>query len=247
MPNIGWNKATWDGAYDWSQAGDEWSGPWGNSTAMWFATIMPRIAMALTDGAVLEIAPGHGRCTQFLLRFARLYQGIDLSAQCVAFCRERFAGHAQARFHQNDGRSLDVVAGDRFDLVFSFDSLVHADMDAIAAYVPQLVTLLRPGGIAFIHHSNLAAYPNREWQHRSLEISAENVAELVERHGGRVLIQELFGGDGSLLPDCFTIFCRAGEHAAVERRIMHNPDLMSIEGRLALEVFGPYLALGATS
>ena len=247
MPDIGWNKATWDGAYDWAQAGDEWSGPWGGSAAMWYATIMPRIGSMLLGAAVLEIAPGHGRCTQFLLQFAGRYHGIDLSEQCVAYCRERFAGRKRASFHLNDGVSLAAVGKERFDLVFSFDSLVHADMDAIAAYVPQIIQLLRPGGIAFLHHSNLAAYPGQEWQHRSTEVSAANVAELVTRHGGRALIQEVFGGDGKILPDCFTTLCRAGDHAGFKRVMLTNPGLTPVEGKLARDCFARYLSLGSAS
>jgi hypothetical protein len=47
------------------------------------------------------------------------------------------------------------------DFAFSFDSLVHAEADVIQAYVEQLASILRPGGAAFIHHSNLGQYARR--------------------------------------------------------------------------------------
>ena len=67
MPDIAWNKATWDGTYDWSRKGEEWSDAWGGSAALWYGAILPRIAVFLPAGAVLEIGPGFGRWTRFLL------------------------------------------------------------------------------------------------------------------------------------------------------------------------------------
>lgn len=245
MPSIEWNKTTWDGAYNWAKLGDEWSGPWGGSSALWFTTLMPRLGAMLSGADVMEIAPGHGRCTQFLLRYARSYVGVDLSAQCVAFCRQRFAAASQAVFHENDGRSLAVVGATQFDVVFSFDSLVHADLDAMAAYVPQILRLLKSGGIAFLHHSNLAAHPGSDWQHRSPEVSAAIVADLVIRHGGRILIQEVFGGDGEIVPDCFTTFCRGTDYTDRKPLYVVNTGLLPVEGGLARNSFSPYISLAA--
>jgi hypothetical protein len=45
------------------------------------------------------------------------------------------------------------------DFLFSFDSLVHAEQDVIAAYLSQLARKLSP--MASIHHSNIGAYPGR--------------------------------------------------------------------------------------
>lgn len=242
MPDIEWNKRTWDGGYNWDRAGDEWSERWGGSAGLWFATIMPRIGFALPARRVLEIAPGHGRCTHWLLRFTSSYRGIDLSEQCVAFCRQRFATHPNAAFFANDGRSLDAVAGQAFDLIFSYDSLVHADMDAMAPYVAQILSLLAPGGVAFIHHSNLAALPGIEYGLRSTAVSAERVGELVERAGGRVLIQEIWGGNDAANSDCFSTFCRAEDHVGFECKRLTNR-LMAQEGVIARENFTAYLGL----
>jgi hypothetical protein len=44
------------------------------------------------------------------------------------------------------------------DFAFSFDSLVHAEADVLHSYAHELARTLKPDGIAFIHHSNMAAY-----------------------------------------------------------------------------------------
>src|SRR5436190_989 len=206
MPDLQWNKSTWAGSYDWSGAGDEWSGPWGTSTGEWYTTILPRIAAALPCQRILEIAPGFGRWTQFLLPLCDTYVGVDLSEECIKACRQRFEGRPNAEWHVNDGRSLGVVDGRQFDFVFSFDSLVHADWDAVGHYVPQVVRLLAPGGLAFLHHSNLGAEPAAKVVgHRSTDVSPERVRETAERVGGKVLVQERISWTEDVLSDCFTL------------------------------------------
>jgi SAM-dependent methyltransferase len=48
-----------------------------------------------------------------------------------------------------------MVEGGSIDFAFSFDSLVHADGQVIESYVRELARVLKPGGVAFIHHSNV--------------------------------------------------------------------------------------------
>ena len=211
MPNLAWNKSTWDGSYDWSRAGDEWSGPWGSPAAMWFGSIMPRIGWKLPTQAVLEIALalGDARSSCYDLPSATLVS--ILSQRCVRQCEERFADADHAIFKLNDGRSLAEAPDEAFDLVFSFDSLVHVDLEVMQAYVTQICRKLKPGGVAFIHHSNLKEKPGVQWGMRSTDVSAKLIALLVEGHGGRILIQEIFANHDA---DCYSLFCRAGQFAA---------------------------------
>jgi SAM-dependent methyltransferase len=247
MPDIEWNKNTWAKNYDWTNAGEEWSGPWGTSAAEWFSTIMPRIGSVLPATSVLEIAPGFGRWTEFLLRFCDSYCGVDLSDLCVENCGRRFAGRPDTEFFQNDGQSLAAVTGRKFDLVFSFDSLVHADLDAMSQYVPQIVQLLTQGGVAFLHHSNLASVPGVSFGHRSENVSAENLADLIRGHGGRVLVQERLCWSENLLSDCFTLFCRIDDHPGFETRDLTDLNLMALERRLGRDQFQYYLRLRSSA
>ena len=66
MVSVNYNKKWWGQDYDWSEAGDEWSRPWGGPEAQWYGSLYPRIHRFLPTGQVLEIACGHGRWTQFL-------------------------------------------------------------------------------------------------------------------------------------------------------------------------------------
>ena len=138
--------------------GDEWSSPWGGTQPLWWGTILPRIRSFVPTHTILEIAPGFGRCTQFLLTLAQQLVLVDLAESCIEACKRRFFASQHISYHVNDGKSLQMISDNSVDFAFSFDSLVHAEADVMKSYVSQLAMKLRPGGVAFLHHSNLGAY-----------------------------------------------------------------------------------------
>jgi SAM-dependent methyltransferase len=240
MPTLAWNIGTWDGDYNWGAAGEEWSEGWGGSEAQWFGSLYPRLHRFLPASRVLEIAPGFGRWTPFLLAGCDELVGIDLSEACVDACKQRFASAANARFLKNDGISLDAAEG-RFDFVFSFDSLVHAEIDVFENYIPQIVSKLTPGGVAFIHHSNFSGSGATENRHsRATSVTGLAVAQLVDQAGGRVLSQELINWGSKELIDCLTLVS-TGPASGYPQAIL-NPDFME-EARLIKANISPYCKL----
>ena len=57
---------------------------------------------------------------------------VDLSARCIDVCREKFADDDRIVFDVNDGTTLNSIEDDTIDFAFSFDSLVHVDVEVIA-------------------------------------------------------------------------------------------------------------------
>lgn len=247
-PSLEWNKANWDGAHDWSTRGEEWSEPFGSSATQWHATLHPRLHPFLPARKILEIAPGHGRWTQFLLPYAgESYRTVDISTQCADFCRDAFAGrHPDFASRANDGMSLACVEEHRYDLVFSFDSLVHVSLDVMRSYCRQILDrLLADDGVAFLHHSNRAAYDrrapfSRKPRHgRDPGVSAENVAECIEQNGGRILLQEIFDWRGTPALDSITLFGKKGAPAEnAPPRITNNRFMQA--AAYARECIEPY-------
>jgi len=158
MGSLDENLSVWTERWDWSQQGEEWSRWWGGTEAMWQAALVPRIHAFVPTGTILEIAPGHGRWTQYLHTLCERLVIVDLAENCIDACKERFSGATNIEYHVNDGRSLAMVPNGSVDFAFSFDSLVHADLDVLDAYITQLARKLAPDGVAFIHHSNAGAY-----------------------------------------------------------------------------------------
>jgi len=98
-----------------------------------------------------------GRWTQFLIRFCDRFVGVDLAKKCVAARQRRFLDFQKASFVANDGTTNDCVVDRSVDLVFSFDSLVHAELPVSESYIPQILVKLNAYGVAFIHHCQISS------------------------------------------------------------------------------------------
>jgi SAM-dependent methyltransferase len=124
--------------YDWKEAGEEWSAPWGSSAAQWTGSIFPRIRDFLPTGTILEIAPGFGRWTHYLKDYCEELWAVDKSSECTDACRERFAAEPHVHCCLNDGRSLAMVPDASVDFVFSFDSFVNTGRVIVVAYIREM-------------------------------------------------------------------------------------------------------------
>ena len=232
--------------YDWKEAGEEWSEPWGSSAAQWAGTIFPRIRDFLPAGTILEIAPGFGRWTHYLKDYCDNLWIVDRSSECFEACRERFAANSRVRCYVNDGRSLSMIPDGSIDFVFSFDSFVHTNRDVVDAYLRELGTKLKIGGKGFIHHSNFGEYANTlrervpdalakplikakilDWaHHRNPDMSADLFRALCAQQGLHCVSQELVNWRGRRLIDCLTLFVRSDAAQQEVTRIIRNPNFM---------------------
>ncbi|MGK5095001.1 class I SAM-dependent methyltransferase [Deltaproteobacteria bacterium TL4] len=216
--NIKENLEVWDVGYDWSCRGEEWSDPWGNSMAQWTNVIYPRIFNFLPTGTVLEIGPGNGRWSGFLSRYVTKLVGVDLSQRCVSACQTIFKDRQQCEFYANDGLRFPKTKNGSIDLVFSFDSLVHADLYIMKSYLDEINRVLKDGGAAFIHHSNLLAC--HKWfglkeHERARDVDHQTIKTYADNHGLSCVTQELvnWGNPKKHLIDCFSTFYKGGVHS----------------------------------
>jgi len=219
MPDLGWNMNMWRQEYDWNESkGEEWSQCWGSSVTQWVATLYPRIHRFLPCGNILEIAPGFGRWTKFLLAAAtKTYRAVDLSESCAKYCQETYSPrHSDFKAFSNDGMSLDSVGGLTYDFIFSFDSLVHVNLTVLGEYIQQILgSLLSSNGVVFLHHSNMK-FAKKFNQHltedhcRDPHVSTEDVAEIIEHHNGKILMQEIISWGNTTYLDALTLFCHKG-------------------------------------
>jgi hypothetical protein len=129
---------------------------WGGVESQWLRTIYPRVRHFLSARRIIEIAPGYGRWSAFLIPQCDEYVGIDSAESCIENCKTRFSGTDYAHFYVNDGRSFGKDHS--IDFVFSFDSLVHVEAEIIDAHLAELARVLADDGIGFLHHSNLGAH-----------------------------------------------------------------------------------------
>jgi SAM-dependent methyltransferase len=250
VPTVEENVGIWDGNYAWQDSGEEWSQPWGNSTAQWYGCVYPRIQRFLPAKRILELAPGYGRWVEFLLPQCDSYIGVDLSTRAIEACTQRFAGEKKATFATNDGLTLPMVADSSVDFAFCFDSFVHLEAETLASYLAELDRVLAPDGVAFIHHSNMGTYrrindllkplgllrlpaqmrlqldhigvvSNTRW--RGLSVTASRFAELTEAAGLHCVGQELVNwGGGALLIDAMSVVTRPGSRWDRPNQVVKN-------------------------
>jgi SAM-dependent methyltransferase len=245
VPLLSDNVSMWNVSYDWSQRGDEWSDAWGGPSYQWWVTLQSRIQGYLPAGRILEIAPGYGRWTHYLRDLCDELLAVDIADTAIAHCRERFAGDPRLRFEVNDGTSLAAAADRSIDLVFSFDSLVHAEADVIAGYLQEFSRVLDDDGVAFIHHSNMGSYepgaydPNNiHW--RATSVSAALVERLAVSVGLRCVSQEQVAWGSQHLNDCFTVLTRAGSRWDRDNVVVQNDDFSRHEMAASSVIAGLY-------
>jgi SAM-dependent methyltransferase len=162
--NVEWNRSRWGQEAGWlehDRFGYQWGGGYihtSNSVARFFDVNFRPYVGGRYDLDILEISPGAGRSTVEIIRYARTLALVDLNEVPIAICRERLKYYPnEVTYHVNDGRSLSCVADREFDLVASYDSMVHVHPDIVRGYVQQGAALLRPDGIIWLDHSGKGA------------------------------------------------------------------------------------------
>jgi Methyltransferase domain len=234
MPTIDQNIKTWNESYEWVDQGDEWSRPWGGASSQWFGTILPRLKSFVPAHTILEIAPGFGRWTQFLKVLCDDLILVDISSKCIEACRRRFAADSRIQYHVNDGRSLNMVADDSIDLLFTFDSLVHVEADVLVAYLEEAARTLTPDGVGFIHHSNMGEYVDRssgklstDLAHshgRGLSVTVDTVRDACQTLELCCVSQEMITWGTNELIDAISVVARPGSRWAGKTVTLRNSD-----------------------
>lgn len=144
----------------------------------------------------------------------------------------------------NDGESFPTIADASVDFVFSFDSLVHAEGDVMQRYICELGRILTRDGVAFLHHSNLAAIgrapfaagklpvigrivgeTSNHWRARSVD--AARVRGWIDDARLHCASQELVNWGTRRLIDCITVIARPGSHHARATQIAPNAGFMA--------------------
>ena len=180
---------TWANSNNWVDEGEPWSEFFGGTQSLWENVIFPKIKNYL-KGDVLEIAPGYGRITAFLIEEASSLEIVDLVEACIEECKKKFGD--KIKYHVNDGKSLDMIENNSKDFVFSWDSFVHIDENTINDYITGICNVLKPGGYAFIHHScfyggNIDPFRNKGGRSN---MSPELFKSLVEQNNLQIIDQQ---------------------------------------------------------
>jgi SAM-dependent methyltransferase len=225
MASIASNVSTYDNPETWSRSGDQWTfhaDNCGQPYDAWKHSLVDTYLEPFLkpDADVLELGPGYGRWTEFMVGRGRSLTLVDVSSLCIEACAERFGDRLpKEAFVVNDGRSLPVPECS-LDLIWSFGVFVHIDEPEVAAYLAECRRTLRPGGQFVIHHAGWSDWSlrfmpltrpfgraGRFVQHRALALgrwsrvggrapmSAERFRRMAVGHGFQIESQASRWGD----------------------------------------------------
>lgn len=141
----------WNSEESFSKTGHEWSDRFG-STEELYNQILRNKVDNYCKGDGLEIAPGWGRITEYLIPVSKSLSIVDLNENCISKCVNKF-GNKIKGYYVNDGKSLTSISDNSLDYIFSFDSFVHIHFDVFTDYIKEFQRVMKPGSYGVIHHA----------------------------------------------------------------------------------------------
>jgi SAM-dependent methyltransferase len=174
------NERRWTG-WDWSARGEEWTASPEWKQALVDDVLYPTIP---AGGTVLEIGPGGGRWSVLLQPRSERLIVVDVAQRALDLVAERLREADNVEYLLTSGSAIAGVADASVDAVWSFDVFVHIAPVDQAGYLAEIGRVLRPGGVAAIHHAdgrNRGLAPSRHgWR---APMTAELFAELARERG----------------------------------------------------------------
>ena len=137
------------------------------------------------DRTAIEIGPGGGRWTRYLLGFGRLY-AVDYHQALLDELARSFRAPC-LRLVKNCGTDFPGIDDGTVDYAFSFGCFVHLDLPVIEGYLRELHRVLRPnGGCAVIQYADKTKEAG--WKHGAsfTDTTPEIMLAMVTRAGHTV-------------------------------------------------------------
>ena len=105
------------------------------------------------EHVAVEIGPGGGRWTLYLLGFQTLYT-VDYHQELLDELARNFRRYRNIRLIKNDGTNFPEIAPDSIDYNFSFGTFVHFDFGLIEQYLHAMRSIAKPGANIVIQYSD---------------------------------------------------------------------------------------------
>jgi cyclopropane fatty-acyl-phospholipid synthase-like methyltransferase len=140
------------------------------------------------DFTCVEIGPGGGRWTRYLMTCLELYC-VELYQELLDELATNFRAPG-LQLIRNNGTDFPGVPDGSTDFLFSYGTFVHLERDAIAAYLANMKRLLKPKTNVVIHYSDKSKELGRNTPGFS-DNDPPRMRELVLDHGYRILEEDL--------------------------------------------------------
>ncbi len=117
-----------------------------------------------SSSVVLDLGCGLGRVARHLAPLCMTLYAADVSSTYCARARTYLKSLSNAHVVRVDGRSLNIFPDDSFDLVYSWEVLVHAKMEVVERYLAEVHRVLKVAGVFYFHLPRPEiVFPPFEW------------------------------------------------------------------------------------
>jgi SAM-dependent methyltransferase len=106
----------------------------------------------IPEKCAVEIGPGGGRWTRYMLGFRKLYV-VDYYQEMLTELGRNFVA-PNLTFVKNNGTDFPGINDRSVDYLFSFGTFVHLDMQLIAEYLSNMRRILKPDANIVIQYSD---------------------------------------------------------------------------------------------
>jgi hypothetical protein len=171
-----------DGIY-----GLHWGNPQENPALRW---VRDHYLLPYVDPrhSAIEIGPGGGRWTRYMLGFGQLY-GIDYHQELLDELARSFRA-PHLRLIKNNGTDFPGIADKSIDFLFSFGVFVHLNIDIMESYLGSIRRVLKSTGCAVVQYSDKTKEGARSAGDGFANTTPELVRPIVIRCGNRILEED---------------------------------------------------------
>lgn len=136
----------------------------------------------------LEIGPGGGRWTRYLLKFSKLYL-VDYHEEMFGELKKNFDTPNMV-FIKNNGTDFPGVPDASVDYLISMDVFVHLEQHLIETYLQNMKRILKPGANVVIQYAEMAK-PMASMNTNFSQNTADQMRRLVVDAGYQVVEEDL--------------------------------------------------------
>ena len=118
---------------------------------------------------VLDLACGMGRTCKWVAPYVDEYVGIDFIPEMIKKAKEYNREFKNARFVVNDGKTLNILNVDYFDLTYSELAFQHMLKPVQESYVNEVFRVLKKGGLFYVQIPRLEYYNDKTYSRTKKE------------------------------------------------------------------------------